>query len=371
MPEPVSTAKELMALSFILPTMALSALICRFLRISPFLGYLITGIISQAFLEQCLSFAILSKIGIVLLFFHIGTVVTWKGVILSRNLVLIALDFGLNFMVPFVILIMLRYTTLEAIVISTILYPTSSVVTISNLIQQKRSGYPETEVIVWMMIGEDIIIIILMVSMMQFGINSTTSNFWSSIIFMFVIIALYVLLSKYIGNLYLRIPKENRAILLFSFAFLSGILAYKFGFSEALGAFLFGMLFSGVREMEEAERQLGFLRELGVAFFFLLFGLKASLTFNPQTATLASVVLAFAAGSKWLTGIIGGKLTGLGKRAQKRLAFSLWTRGEFSMLFLWMFSNILSTLWIETLSLFIIFNVFFGLLGFFLSRKQL
>lgn len=372
MPEPVSTVKELMTLGFVLLAIALSGLICRFLKVSPFIGYLIIGVSSQTFVGHHLSFSILSKIGIILLFFHIGSTVTWKAFIRSpRNLMLIVLDFLLNFVVPFSVLIMFKYTAFEAALISTILYPTSSVMTISKIIQQRRSGYPETEVIVWMLIGEDLIIIILMTAMMQFRANFEVKRVLFGIIFLFVMTMVGILFSKRIGNLYSRIPKEDKAVFLFGLAFASGVLAYRVGFSEALGAFLFGMLFSGLRGLEEVERQMSFLRELGIAFFFFLFGLQASFSMDFKVLALALGVLVFSVWAKWLTGTIGGKLAGLGKGAQKRLAFSLWTRGEFSMLFLWTFLDTLPTLWVEVLSLFLISSVFLGLIGcYFLKDKS-
>lgn len=371
MTEPAIAIKELITLGFVLPVIALSAIICRYLKISPFLGYLFIGIALQAFLNEQLSFVILSKIGIVLLFFHIGSTVSWKGIAnSSRNLLFVAIDFLFNFMIPFTVLILFKRTMLEAAVISAILYPTSSVVTISNLIQQRRSGYPETEMIVWMLIGEDIVIVILLAIMMQLGFKSVSQNLLGSIGFISIMMIMVFFFSRQIQHLYSRIPKEDRAVFLFGLAFALGVVAYKLGFSEALGAFLFGMLFSGMRGVEDVERHLVFLRELGVAFFFLLFGLNASFTLNTKTVVLAFLLLFFSVASKWWTGVIGGKLAGLGKGAQRRLAFSLWTRGEFSMLFLWVFSGALSAFWVEALRLFLISSLFLGLIGFLMSSKK-
>lgn len=368
--EPASVANELVALGLVLLVMALSALICHFIKIAPFLGYLVAGIILQNFFYKQIVFVILSKIGIILLFFHIGSVVSWKGIISTKNLAIITFDFLINFMAFFIVLILLGYPSLQAGVIATILYPTSSVVTIGNLIQQRRSGYPETEVIVWLMVGEDLVIVMLMAVMTQLGAHFEVHNSMFGLSFILVMVIIGIFFSRRLSDLYLRIPKEAGSLFLFGSAFTLGILAYKVGLSEALGAFLFGMWFSKVGKIEEVEKQLGFLRELGVAFFFFLFGFEVSFKLDPYTMALALGILAFSIGSKWLTGTIGGKLVGLGKKAQRRLAFSIWTRGEFSMLFLWMFSDALPFLWFEALKLFVILNLFLGLIGLFLSSKR-
>jgi CPA2 family monovalent cation:H+ antiporter-2 len=100
--------------------------------------------------------------------------------------------------------------------------------------------------------------------------------------------------------------------------------------SAAVGAFLAGIVFSGPAA-DRARSLLVPLRAVFAGVFFLFFGFTVDPGSIPSVIVPAASLAAIGAGTKLLTGWVGARWSGLGRRARLRAGAALIARGEFSI----------------------------------------
>ena len=364
-------AQEFLGFALALVSLALSGTISRFLGLPIFLGYLLAGLLAQPFLAPFPSLTLLGKVGVILLLFFLGMEFDWRTLLGSRKRLLLTLvDLLLNFFIPFLFLLILGLSYASAFLVAMAIYPTSSALTIGALFQLRRVANPETETIVWILVGEDFAIILLLA--IASGLTGEAFEFkgiFLAISFIGVMFVASVVLTRPLEWLFKRVPSELDNLVTFSLIILFSAIAYLLNLSEALGAFLAGLLFSGTRDREELESRLNVLRELGTSAFFFSFGLQVPSKVSPSGLALGGLMLILGILSKVLTSWVSAAIEGLRPKARLRLLFSLWIRGEFSIIALFLGKRILSPLWQEGMSWFILGSVIVGLLAFSYGEK--
>lgn len=357
--------RELIGFAMALILISLGGFLACFLKFPLLLGYLLAGLVAQPFLKPFPSLILLSSIGVMLLLFFLGMEFDWQRLLASpKRLLITAINFGFNFLLPFTSFLFLGLPASSAFFVAMAIYPTSSAITISALLQLRRLANPETETIVWILVGEDLAIVVLL----AFASGLTGDEFSAkgvAVAFAFIVTMLFasVLLTRPLELLFERIPAEIDNIVTMSAIVLVSAIAHLLHLSEALGAFLAGLLFSGTRDREELEQRLHILRELGTAAFFFTFGLQAILKISFVGAIYGLGLLAFGAIAKTATAWLSGIIEGLRRRAKLRLVLSLWIRGEFSIIAISMGKGFLPTVWQEAVNCFVIGSIVAGLLA--------
>jgi len=356
--------RELIGFAMALVLISVGGFIARLLRLPLLFGYLLVGLSAQLLLRPFPSLILLSSIGVMLLLFFLGMEFDWRRLLASpKRLLIAAVDFCLNFLLPFFVLLLLKFPLPVSFIVAMALYPTSSMITISTLLQLRRLANPETETIVWVLIGEDLAIIILLA--IASGLTGVGSD-WRSIViaFAFVIVMLQasIVLTRAIERLFEKIPTELDSIVTLSIIVFVSTIAHLLRLSEALGAFLAGMLFSGARDREELEQRLYILRELGTAAFFFTFGLQSPLKVSLTGIIYGLGFLIFGSIAKTITALFSGIIDNLRQRARFRLLFSLWIRGEFSIIAIFVGKNVLPAAFQDALSWFVIASIVVGLI---------
>jgi len=357
--------REFLSFALALLTLALSGSIARFLGLPIFLGYLLAGLLAQPFLTPFPSLTLLGKVGVILLLFFLGMEFDWRTLLGSRKRLLLSfVDLLLNFFIPFLLLLLLGLSSASAFIIAMAIYPTSSALTIGALFQLRRVANPETETIVWILIGEDLAIILLLaIGSGLTGETLSLKGIFLGLSFVGVMFLGSIVLTKPLEWLFKHVPSELDNVVTFSLIIFFSAIAYFLNLSEALGAFLAGLLFSGTRDREELESRLNVLKDLGTSAFFFSFGLQVPLKVSPSGLALGGLILILGILSKVMTSWISASIEGLRPKARVRLLFSLWIRGEFSIIALFLGKRILSPLWQEGMSWFILGSVIVGLLA--------
>ncbi len=357
--------QELTGFALALVSMLLGGIVARVGRFPLLLGYLLAGLSAQALLRPFPSLLLLSSVGVILLLFFLGMEFEWRKLLSTpQRLLITALDLALNFFAPLILLWLLGLPLAAAFVIAMAFYPTSSAITISALLHLRRLANPETETIVWVSVSEDLVIIALLaVASGLMGGEVNWTNIFSAFTFVGMMILAAVTLTRPMEWLFARVPTELDTLVMMSAIVVISALAHAFQISEALGAFLAGLLFSGVREREELEQRLYVLRELGTAAFFFTFGLQAPLRLSTTGLLVGAGLLLAGVISKTLIAWGAGRMNHLRVRAQRRLLLSLWVRGEFSIIALFLGKAVLPPMWQEALSWFIIGSIVLGLIA--------
>ena len=335
----------------------------KYLRQAAIPAYIIAGIIlgksgfdlitSYDFVEW------LGKIGVILLMFYIGYEFNFKGIKEPGRLFAGCTDFGVNFIAGFSLGLLIGLSLLEAFILASAVYISSSAIAISSLIENKRLIYPEAETVVWLMVFEDIILAILLVvltSIMSgsFAIITILVCLAVTLLLIVFILTLIRKLSNFISPLFERddeIPILLTFALIFGFsslAYLLGILlqalALHLGISlqchisEVIVAFFLGSALSGVKSFKKPFGAIISFKNLFLTIFFFSFGMM----FQFQFATLSSTYFVLALLALITISILGKFVSGaiIGKRLHGSLETGLRVgayttpRGEFSIVLL-------------------------------------
>lgn len=183
----------------------------KYLRQASIPAYIIAGIIlgksgfdlisSYEFVEW------LGKIGVILLMFYIGHEFNFKGIKEPGRVFAGCTDFFVNFIAGFSLGILIGLSMLEAFILASAVYISSSAIVISSLIENKRLIYPEAETVVWLMVFEDIILAILLVvltSTMAGSLAMIPVSLAATLLLIVFILALVRRLSNFISPLFER-----------------------------------------------------------------------------------------------------------------------------------------------------------------------
>jgi CPA2 family monovalent cation:H+ antiporter-2 len=315
----------------------------RFIKIPTIIAFIFAGLVAGRFIHEDVTIERLSEIGIILLFFYLGLEFNIaRAVEVSKRIWIVGLlDIIFNFGAITVLLLILGFDTVIAFLGGAIAYASSSAITSKIIVDEKRIANPETEMILGLMVFEDIVapLMLAILAGVLSGKDLDPITFGIIIfkvlaVFSFIILLAMTMKEK-IGNFIDKFLNED-IFILFAFGLLISFagFTYYLGLSEALGAFLIGMLISESGKSEEVERVLFSIRDLAVAIFFFVFG--SNIVFDPDFFNLKNVIILvlmviLSIVGKVLTGYIGGQLYGLSKRTSLIAGFSIVNRGEFSI----------------------------------------
>ncbi|HUV80772.1 MAG TPA: cation:proton antiporter [Candidatus Bathyarchaeia archaeon] len=316
----------------------------KYLRQAAIPAYIIAGIIlgksgfdlisSYEFVEW------LGKIGIILLMFYIGHEFNFKGIREPGRVFAGCTDLFVNFILGFSLGLLIGLSILEAFILASAVYISSSAIVISSLIENKRLIYPEAETVVWLMVFEDIILAILLVvltSIMAGSLAMIPGSLATALLLIVIILALIRRLSNFISPLFER-DDEIPILLIFALIFGFSAIAHLLNVSEVIVAFFLGAALSGVKSFQKLFGATISFKNLFLTIFFFSFGMM----FQFQFATLSSADFVLALTALITISILGKFASGviIGKRLYDSLETGLrigaytTPRGEFSIVLL-------------------------------------
>lgn len=314
----------------------------KIIKVPILLMYILVGILLARLIHFNSEIKILGEIGIVILFFFLGLEFNITKVIQIAKRVWIAglIDFLFNFILIFVILLLVGFDFLLSFGIAGISYASSSAITTKMIIDEHRIANTETEFILGLMVFEDLLAPFIVAFSAAFFLGNSinfTMSIWILLKLILVVgssIFIAVLIRKFLSDFidkYFR--DEILTLMIMGFVIMiSGFTKYL-GLSEALGAFLVGIIVSESGKSYQVESLIIPIRDITVSYFFLVFGSSVVFTFTSNLPLIWILIpIAFIAVSgKIFTGIIGGKIYGLSKRKSAIAGLSIVNRGEFSI----------------------------------------
>ena len=282
---------------------------------------------------------LMAVFGLVLLLFNLGLefdqdeFFSNAGKLIISGGSYIALNMGAGFAFGF----MLGWGTREALIVAGITATSSSAIVTKLLIELKRLANPETPMILGVTVVEDIFIAIYLAIVSV--VLSGETEIWPvvgklAVAFLFLIVMFSVARwgGRFVSRLFRTKDDELFTILFFGLAIMFGGVGEILGVTDAIGAFLIGLVLGATRYRNRIEHIAIPLRDVFGAFFFLNFGLGLDPTkFAPVIlpvlgAVLMTVVLNAGAGQfvAWLNK--------LGPRAGINASVILQNRGEFALI---------------------------------------
>ncbi len=314
----------------------------KLLKFPAIFFYILFGIFLGRFIHEVEAIEIFSEIGIVLLFFYLGLEFNIDRAIQTAKKIwavgLIDFIFGFGFVS--VAMYLLGFDIFTSLLTGGVAYASSSAITTKIIVDNHRIANPETELILGLMVFEDIIAPILLAVLSAFS-KGGDFNILTIPMILFKVFAVFLfsvsvalLFKKYVA-MFIDAFLGEEIFTLFALGgliFFAGFTQY-IGLSEALGAFLMGMIVSESGKAHDIEKVMFAIKDLAVAIFFFLFGagIQFSGEFDKKIIIALVVVVILSIIGKFLTGYIGGLIYGLSKKKAFETGLSIINRGEFSV----------------------------------------
>lgn len=313
---------------------ALVSLIFSKLKWPVFLGYIASGLLvgpnlfAASPISNINNIEQLAQLGIIFLMFYIGMEFDLKRMrqVLLPALSAVILQTSLFVFIGLQIAPLFKQGSLFGLFLGCLLAISSSMVTISILRDLKSLDTPHGQMAVGILIFEDILAITMLVVLSGVAVSSVLSFTVIAkvafLILVFVVGIYYLgkLLSPQVINFLLRQGSEELITLsAVAFVLAVSLLAVKFHFSEALGAFLAGSILSHSKLIKKIEHAVEPLRNVFTAIFFVSIGIliqpRLILEIWPAIIGLGLMVVVVKIASVWLGLVLAGQKTDSSFRA--------------------------------------------------------
>lgn len=307
--------------------LAVGALAVHRLRLPPLPAYLIAGLLVGPGLDVE-ALEPLPSIGLLLLLFSIGQEFGperlrefgrrgWRAGAWDLGALPVGVALGL----------VLGLNLAGAVFLGAVFYISSSAVIAKLLIDLRRTGYPESEVVLGILVLEDLVIAaVLTLTAGQGGLLGLAASI--------LLAASYLAAGRLLAPRLVRLMESlaDELVLLLAAAFTTGtaLLFAHLGASEAVGAFLCGVIAADLGLQERFERLMGPVRDLAVALFFFTVGADATGLLSGMGGLTVVVALA-ALLIKLPLDYRAGRAAGLSVRRAMLTATLLVPRGEFNL----------------------------------------
>lgn len=227
--------------------------------------------------------------------------------------------------------------TREALIIAGMTATSSSAIVTKLLIELRRLPNTETPMILGVTVVEDIFIAIYLaiVSVVLSGETElwpVVGKLTVAFLFLVVMFTLARFGGRYVSRLFRTKDDELFTILFFGLAVLFAGIGEILGVTDAIGAFLIGLVLGATKYRNKIEHIAIPLRDVFAAFFFLNFGLELDLAKFPSVLGPVLIAVAMTIVLNILAGQFVAWINGFGPQAGINTTVILQNRGEFALI---------------------------------------
>jgi len=346
----------IMSMASVIAIAAVIIVLFHRLRQPLILGYLVAGMVAGHFvksieitspeginIEASDILDLLASMGIILLTFSIGLEFSFKQLrrigigVITAAAIEIALMIGIGFQLGRII----GWTTLEATLLGAMLSVASTMIIARSLRESGGLDNEKARLIVGLLVVEDFAAVLLLaaVSGLVSSEGLSADRLWGLLFGMAVFIAASFIFGiaiiprivDYVGR-----QRSNELLVLtaLGLCFSMAVFARWIGLSEAIGAFVMGVIVSESKYIGDVVRRIEPVRDLFGAIFFITVGMLVDLTLLTKmdfvmTALLITAVFVVA---KMLSCTVSAFITGFGARNSFGAGLSMIAIGEFSLM---------------------------------------
>src|SRR5687767_14882185 len=332
-------------LALVLCTAAVTSFVFQRLRQPVVFGYLLAGMIVGPYVPIPLSadesvLQTLSELGVILLMFSLGLEFRLRrvGQVAATSGLAALLETSTMLGLGYVAGVAMGWTPLECVFAGAIVAISSTTI-IAKAFDENAVHGRLREIVFGILIVEDLIAIIMIALLTAIAAGAGVSA-WSLAI---TVIRLITFLAALIGVSLLIVPRfvhrivkleraETTLVGSIGLCFAAAFIAYSFGYSVALGAFIMGSLVAESGEAIRIERLVHPVRDMFVAIFFVSVGslIDPRVIVDHWGAVLALTMLVIT--GKVIAVTAGSFITGNGLRHSIQAGMSLAQIGEFSFI---------------------------------------
>lgn len=298
------------------------------------------GIIDLRFIESQSIIEFLGRIGVLFLLFYLGLEFSVSKLIRSgKNIV-----FGgsvyvlLNFVTGVGYGFLFGLPLYEVLIIAGMLSVSSSAIVAKVLVDLRRTGNSETELILGMVLFDDIFLAVFMSIMSGLILGGATSvgatllSVGISIGYMLLFFLIARKGTPILNKMLNIASSEIFIIVVFSSLFFIAGFSEKLHVAEAIGALLFGLALSETEHSKRIEQLVVPFRDFFGAIFFFSFGLSIDpLTLgNALWMAIGAIILTIIC--NFIAGMIAGRKAGLSHKSSFNIGLTIMARGEFTII---------------------------------------
>ncbi|MCB1251023.1 MAG: cation:proton antiporter [Acidimicrobiales bacterium] len=282
---------------------------------------------------------LLAAFGLIFLLFYLGVEFSVEDLtgggrkLLATAGTYLALNIGAGLAMGFAF----GWGTKEAFVIAGATGISSSAIVTKLLVELRRLANPETPLILGIIVIEDLFLALYLAALAPV-LGEADSAGEGALLFLRALGFLIVLglLARYggawIGRLVAARDDELLVVLFVGFALLVAGIAYQLGVSDAIGAFMAGLVLAGTTVARRVERLVLPLRDAFAAIFFFAFGLAIDPSDIGGVLVPAAIAIVVSSVLAVVAGIVAARINGLDRQGAANIAFSVLARGEFALI---------------------------------------
>ena len=282
---------------------------------------------------------LLAAFGLIFLMFYLGVEFSIDDLVGGgRKLVYsAAIYLGLNFGMGVAFGFALGWGSSEAFVLAGIIGISSSAIVTKTLVELHRLENPETPLILGIIVIEDLFLALYLAALAPVlgqakGTGEAVLLFAKAAAFLIAVVAIARFGTRVVSRLLHTDDDELLVVSFVGIALLVAGIAAGLGLSDAIGAFLAGLVIAPTTVAPRVRKLVLPPRDTFAAIFFFAFGLSV----DPADATTVAVpALLAAAMSVVLTGVAGiaaARIHGWDRLAAANIGLTTLARGEFALI---------------------------------------
>jgi len=290
------------------------ALIAKKLKVSPIVGYMVSGLVLGNMLGGLYSHQIINNFayfGIILLLFTVGLEINITQILNLKKFIVIGGIFQLLFSIFFIFVVSLlfKFNLLTSLLVG-IALSSSSTTIVAKIIQDRGEEASFIgELAIGILMFQDIafipfLIIFTSITSNNLSFGQISINIFLGLLKSFIIISiLYFLGQKIITHVFNRVAKASRELLNFFiivFIFSVTYLSTLFQIPILIGVFVAGILVGQTIEHHHIFSQVRPLRDILAVIFFVFIGLNINIGFVLPQLPKLFLFFGFVAIIKWM-----------------------------------------------------------------------
>ncbi|MGH3134583.1 MAG: cation:proton antiporter [Gaiellaceae bacterium] len=224
--------------------------------------------------------------------------------------------------------------TSAALVLAACVYVSSSAIAVKGLIDFRRLGDDETDLVLAILVFEDIVIAFMLGFAAAGGgePSDTLVLVAKALAFITAGLAASRWLAGPLDRLLDRLPLEFFLLAVFGFLVGAAAIAEELGLSGAIGALMAGIVLSETSVREQIEERFFSFRDIFAALFFFVFGLSIDLSAIGDVGWIVALALLLTLAGKLGAGVLASRLGGFTRRQGFNVGVALVAHGEFTII---------------------------------------
>ena len=298
------------------------------------------GIIDLKFIESAPFIDLLGRIGVLFLLFYlglefsIGKLIRSGKSIVTGGTIYILINFSLGLLYAYI----MGFPLKEILIIAGIITISSSAIVAKVLVDLRRTGNAETELILGIIMFEDIFLAVYLsvISGLILGDSTSLASSIVSMLIAFGYMLLFFIIARkatpFLNKILKIASDEIFIIVVFASLFFVAGFSETIHVAEAIGALLLGLVFSETEQGGRIKLLVVPFRDFFGAIFFFGFGLSI----DPLSLGGAVWMVLGAVGitiiGNFVAGMIAGRRAGFSHKASSNIGLTIVSRGEFSII---------------------------------------